>query len=837
MRWRSMMLFGATAALAAAFVFVAHRGAGPIPPLGDLLDPADGLYRTARSTAAPSPDALPIDALNEPVTVVRDHRHVPHIFAENDRDAIITLGYVTAQDRLFQMDFIPRVASGRLAEAFGQGSVSTDQFLRQTGMDWGARRNLQAIREESGIEWDVVQWYVAGVNAYLDKLDPADWPFEFRLLGYAPDRYTPLQVMRVLQYMTYDLTYGSDDADYALLRKELGDEAFEQLYPRHHDLYVPIIPPEQQIVPGGSASRRSPSLGSSSSARSGEVTTAARAAWAERRAKQRTLSGTAAEGYRPGKGSNNWAVNSDRSTTGDPILAGDMHLSLSLPAIWYEAHLVTPTMNTYGVTVPGAPLPVEAFNDHIGWAFTNTGADQIDHLALEVDAARTQYRYEGGWRDLERVPDTIQVKDSAPVVDTLYYAHHGPVTFGSRAHDGGAVASRWVAHRRSRTLRALWEMNHAHDLASFEGALRYWDTPMQNILYGGTDGHIAIRSTGHLPVRRAGHGAGLLDGSTDRFDWVGRVPFDSLPYARDPAQGFLSSSNQRPTGPNYPYYLKWDWSDSYRSLRLDELLRDKASHSVDDLKQYQADVRAVQPDLFVPLLEAVGELSPRADTLRQMLTQWNGETTTDRPEPLVMDVFLNRLRALAWDEPVFRNLPAPEDVQLVGLLRDNPTSIWLDITATDQREGGDDLLGRALQATVDTLSARHQWSPTAWTWGDHHSVLFRHLTQNRQLEPLWRGPYPYPGFEATVSPARGRTATHSASWRVVVDFSTAPPTGYGVYPGGQSGNPFDPSLYDGHLDTYLQFEHYRLLNPSDLAAFPPEAVSERVSFAPSASTF
>jgi penicillin amidase len=202
-----------------------------------------------------------------------------------------------------------------------------------------------------------------------------------------------------------------------------------------------------------------------------------------------------------------------------------------------------------------------------------------------------------------------------------------------------------------------------------------------------------------------------------------------------------------------------------------------------------------------------------------------------------MDVFLNRLRALAWDEPVFRNLPAPEDVQLVGLLRDNPTSIWLDITTTDQREGGDDLLGRALQATVDTLSARHQWSPTAWTWGDHHSVLFRHLTQNRQLEPLWRGPYPYPGFEATVSPARGRTATHSASWRVVVDFSTAPPTGYGVYPGGQSGNPFDPSLYDGHLDTYLQFGHYRLLNPSDLAAFPPEAVSERVSFAPSASTF
>ena len=831
MQWRSITFFVVTVALSAGLIAVTQQGVGSLPPLGTLLDPLDGLYRTARATAASSPDTRPIDALEAGVTVVRDRRHVPHIFAESDRDAIIALGYVTAQDRLFQMDFIPRVASGRLAEAFGSGSVGADRFLRQTGMDWGARRNLAAIREEDGIEWDVVQWYVAGVNAYLDQLAPEDWPFEFRLLGYRPDRYSPLQVMRVLQYMTYDLTYGSDDADYALLRERLGEDAFNRLYPRHHDLYVPIIPPEQQLTADGS------DVSSTQPARpDGGIPEAAREAWQARLAMQRTLQGTAAEGYRPGKGSNNWAVNGARSATGKPILAGDMHLSLSLPAIWYEAHLVTPTMNTYGVTVPGAPLPVEAFNRHVGWAFTNTGVDQIDHLALEVDSTQTRYRYAGGWRNLEWVPDTIRVKGSAPVVDTLYYAHQGPVTFGNRSNDGGAIATRWVAHRRSRTLRALWGMNHAHDLESFEAALRYWDTPMQNILYGGIDRHIAIRSTGHLPVRRAGHGAGLLDGSTDRFDWVGRVPFDSLPHARDPAQGFLTSSNQRPTGPEYPYYLKWDWGDSYRSLRLDDILRGKPSHSVDDLKRYQSDVRAVQPALFVPLLGTVGELSPRADTLRQMLARWEGATTTDRPEPLIMDVFLDRLRALAWDEPVFSNLPDPEDVQLLGLLQDEPTSTWLDITTTPERESGEDLLGHALQATADTLAARHGWRPPNWRWGDHHSVLFRHLTQNRQLEPLWRGPFPYPGFEATVSPARGRTATHSASWRVVIDFSTSPPTGYGVYPGGQSGNPFDPALYDGHIDTYLQFEHYRLLNPSQPADFALDAVESTVDLVPGPSS-
>lgn len=827
---RSVLSVVGSVVLAVALLVGLREGLGPVPALGPLLDPADGLYQTARTAMHPPPDRLSLPALDSTVTVVRDARHVPHIFAASDRDAVIALGYVTAQDRLFQMDFIPRVASGRLAEAFGPGSVAADQFLRSTGMDWGARRNLEAVRAEGGIEWDLMQWYSAGVNAYLDQLDPEDLPMEFRLLGYEPDRYSPLQITRVLQYMTYDLTYGTDEATYGLLRDALSDAEFERLYPRHHDLHVPIIPPAQQLrstTPAGTASageavRRTPPAAWQDA--QGALLAHAQA--------HRALQGTAAEGYRPGKGSNNWAVHEARSATGAPILAGDMHLSLSLPAIWYEAHLVTPRMNSYGVTVPGAPMLVEAFNDHVGWAFTNTGADQIDHLALAVDSARTQYQYNGGWRDLEVVVDTIFVKEAEPVRDTLYYAHHGPVLFDRRANPDGAVAIRWVAHERSRTLRALWGMNHARDLASFEAALRFWDTPMQNILYAGTDGHIAIRSTGFLPVRRAGRGDGLLDGSTDRFDWVGRVPFDSLPYARDPAAGFLTSSNQRPSGPAYPYYLKRDWGDGYRSLRLDSLLRSQPTHTVADLKRYQSDVEAVQRDVFVPLLRSLDALSPRADTLRQLLGRWNGVTTIDRPEPLVLDVFLARLRALAWDEEVFSNLPDPEDAQLVTLLTTDPDAPWLDIQATAPRETASGLLRHALEATADTLAARYGWDPAQWRWGDHHTVLFRHLTQSAPLRPLWRGPYAYPGFEATVSPARGRTATHSASWRVVVDFSAQPPVGYGVYPGGQSGNPFHPTHYDGHLDTYLNFEHYRLLKPAAPQDLPAEQVASRTAFTP-----
>ena len=804
-----------------------------VPPVGTLLDPHDGLYRTARQTLATTDTTRrSVSGLDGPVRIVRDDRSVPHIFASSDRDAVIALGYVAAQDRLFQLDFIPRVASGRLSEAFGPAAIERDRFLRRTGMEWGARNNLERIRENAGIEWDLIRWYARGVNAYLDRLQPADLPIEFRLLGYEPDRYTPLQALRFLQYMTFDLTYGTDDSRYALLKQMLPEEDYRMLFPREAiGLSVPIIPSGADASPPASAG---PAVGDArmpqENGRSGNPgTPAALAALQKHDRMLASLEGTALEGFREGKGSNNWAVAPARSETGAPLLAGDMHLGLSLPPIWYEAHLVTPSMNTYGLTIPGAPMLIEAYTDDIGWTFTNTGADQIDHYALELDASGTRYRFEGEWRDLRREIDTIRVNGGAPVVDTLSYSHHGPVTFPDppaldTLDRPGAVARRWVAHDSSRTLRALWEMNHASNLEEFESALRYWDTPMQNILYAGRDGHIAIRSTGTLPIRRAGHGRGLLDGTTDRFAWTGRVPFDQLPASTDPAQGYLTSSNQKPTPAADTTYLGHNWPAGWRSLRLDSLLRRPSAHDVQDFMRYQADVDVQQRDVFVPLLRTVSGLSPRADTLRRMLRAWEGEAAVDRPEPLVLDVFLDRLRDLAWDERVFTVGLRPEDPAFVRLLRENPSSKWFDIQSTDAREGAEALLRRALEATADTLAARHGWDRRAWRWGDHHTVVFRHLTRSAALEPFWRGPLEYPGFSSTVSPAGGRRATHSASQRLIVDFSETPPHAYGVVPGGQSGNPLHPTSYDGQIAPYVNFEYFDLLKPDTPGALSPEQV-------------
>lgn len=813
-RWAPVVLL---ALVSAALLYVLSHRVGGIPPLGTLLDPADGLYRTARQALPPAEATLTLPGLEAPVTVVRDDRGVPHVFAASDHDAIRALGYVTAQDRLFQMDFIARVASGQMAAAFGPSAVDADRFLRSTGMEWGAQRNLDRIRTEGGLEWTMLQAYTEGANAYVRTLDEADLPLEFRLLGYRPLPVTPLHPVRLLQYMAYDLTFYSDDAAYGALRERLSAEDYALLYPRYATgLFVPIIPP--------SASGPTADTGTAPGARRPR----GGAALAGLLAQQERLRGTAAEGFVPGKGSNNWAVTGARSTTGAPALAGDPHLGLSLPAVWYEAHLVTPTMNTYGVTIPGTPLPVMAFNDHVAWALTNTGADQIDHYALELDADGTRYRLDGRWEPLRVAVDTIAVNGGAPVPDTVRFAQWGPVVEGD---DGSAVALRWVAHDTSRTLRALWGMNRARSAADVEAALRYWDTPMQNVLYATTEGAVAIRSTGYLPVRGEGTGVGLLDGTTTADAWTGRVPFDALPHAANPAQGYLASANQQPTDSTYAFYLGHDWFDGYRSMRIDTLLQRKALHSPDDLARYQSDVVAVQRDVFVPLVDTLAGLSPAADSLRRLFGAWDGRTTVDRSEPLPFALFLSTLRDLAWDEEAFADVPDPEDAQLLRLLTERPRSRWLDVQATAEREDGAALLRAALEATADSVAATYGDDPAGWRWGDHHQVVFRHLTQSDALAALGRGPVAFPGFEDTLTPGGSRPTTHTASWRVVVDFSGPVPAGRGVYPGGQSGNPFSP-LYDLHLPVYLASQYYDLSRPRTPDEMVAPHVLSRTTFEP-----
>ncbi|MBX2819649.1 MAG: penicillin acylase family protein [Rhodothermaceae bacterium] len=805
--------------LSAAYIFILSNSFGSVPPLGSLFDPSEGVYALARNAHHTGDDRIVLGGQTDSVTVVRDHRGVPHIFSENTFDAITALGYVVAQDRLFQLDFIPRVAAGRLSEILGSSMVETDRFLRETGMEWGAQKNYERIKEEKGIELDVVQAYVRGINAYISSMKKKELPLEFRLLNYEPEYYTELHVIRILQYMTFDLTYRTSDPVYAELNEKLGSESFKELYPVFADLFIPIIPEKGGLLP---PQEKRPVYTSTEHSLA-ENTKGILRGLHEQHA---SLRGTLYEGYIEGKGSNNWAVGPPRSQNGSVVLAGDMHLSLWLPSIWYEAHISTPELNTYGVTIPGAPLPVEAFNNTLGWAFTNSGTDQIDYVALTLDETGNKYLYEGVYRELEVVSDTIKVKGADPVIENRYFSRWGPTIKDEK----GAVSIQWVAHGTSRTLRAQWEMNHAKTMHEFQQALTYWDTPMQNIIYGDIEGNIAIRSTGVLPVRQDGFGVGVLNGSSAAAKWVDRVSFDEVPYSFNPPQGFLTSTNQQPADSTYLHYQGYDWGPGYRSLRIDALLRGKEKHTVEDIKRYQSDVYVVQRDLFVPLLEELEALSDKAEELRTILTNWEGISDVDRVEPLLFDHFLDNLNALTWDEAVFNEHRRPKEDRLYALLTGNVSPVWLDMQDTDAVDEAEDVLKRALEETVIQITDTYGWDKSNWLWGKHHKVVFKHYTRSEALRALWKGPFAFPGFTATLSPASNRETTHSASWRVVVDFSTSPPVGYGVYPGGQSGNPFSTN-YDAHIQTYLDFDYFELLNPTSLDDLPEQEKSSSVVFA------
>ena len=865
-----LLLVAVAAALLAVLL-----GGGTGVPIGAWLDPVDGVYRTARLGVHPAQAEARVDGLGASVQLVRDSRGVPHIFADKLADASAALGYAVAQDRLFQLDFQPRVAAGRLAEVFGPDQVETDRYLRRTGMAWAARRDAERIRAEGGPELELATAFAAGVNAYLATLRPADYPIEMRLLGYAPEPWSLEKTLLLQQLLHFDLTFNSDKASYGPLEEALGDQ-YDVLYPTPGPFYVPILPDSPAKPPAAIAQidttaptqgrvrrryRPLPTLGDPSVAPAlpellptrplplprGLDTLGTSSTDLQMPADPLRLVAAAIRGGEhplvtvgyewEGKGSNSWAVFGTRSATGQPILANDMHLRLSLPSIWYEAHLVTPEANVYGVTFPGAPLPIAAFTDYVAWGFTNTGADQIDHYRLTLDAARSRYRHDGRWRSLELVPDTIFVAGEEAVLDTLRFTHWGPMLF-----EDEPVAIRWTAHEPNRALRALHGMTTAHSAAAFETALRDWDGPMQNVLYATSDGDVRIRTTGLLPIRAGGTGAGLLRsgsaagdstaedsaaedstaGDSAAGDWTGFVPFDEMPAADTPPRGYLFSANQPPAGPDFPYYLGHDWRAAYRSLRIDSLMRGSERHRASDLRRYQADVHAVQSRLFGPLLARLDGLDERTEALRDLLVAWDGEASLERNEPLAFMLFLDALEEAVWDEwdemdraapPGLAPLPRPSQPALYNLLATDPASRWFDVASTAAPESADDLLRQALTAAGDSLRRRYGADPDSWRWGAHHTVEFQHLTRSDRLAALWRGPFPFPGFEDTVSPGGGMTTRHSASWRVVVDFADGEPRAQGVYPGGQSGNPFSAN-YDLHLPVYLANGYYDLERPA-----------------------
>jgi penicillin amidase len=800
MRWLAIPI-------ATALLYAGARRVGPAPPLGPFIDPVHGVWALGRDPRPTDGSRAVIAGLDDSVRIVYDDRDVPHIFAANELDAYRALGYVVARDRLFQLEIQTRAAAGTLTELVGAVAVPWDREPRELGMPRAAELKFASIDSaDPGLA--AMHAYADGVNAWIDQMPASALPIEFRLLGARPARWQAVNTVHLLNRMGLTLAHSRHELVKLQARARVGAAAADALFPIVSPIQEPIQPapgPRPRFV-----TRAIPPPGRPDSAAS--VAAAGAAALFAGIDGPSRESGDAA-------GSNNWAVMPARSASGHALLAGDPHLELTLPSIWYEVHLVVPgTLDVYGVTIPGAPAVVIGFNRDIAWTFTNSDADVVDWYAETVDDPRTpaRYRLDGEWVPVEsRIERYLDHRGNVLASDTLRFTHRGPLR---------KVGDRWMSFRwtvleaTTNETRAFVDGMRAASVSEWLALTAPHPSPAQNALVADRAGSIAIRSTGWFPLRPGdGRGDVIRDGSVTASDWIGRWPLERYPQSTDPAQGYLASANQQPIDPQVDAsYLAADWFPPWRAMRINALLRADSAATPDAFRRYQTDPGSARADHFVPyfLAAARGRSGgSRVARAASLLAEWDRRYVVDNERAVLFEYAMAELGTLVWDE--LGEGPRPNDAIIASLL-DDPASTWWDVRSTPVSEQRDDVLVLSLDRALARAERLHG-DPRAggWRWSVLRRANIRHVLDIGSLSPA---PVPVQGGTSTLNPSSGN-GRWGASWRMVVELGPEV-RGWGIYPGGQSGNPISVRSRDrigrwaaGELDT-LRFPQ----SPIDLGA-------------------
>ena len=793
------------------------RGVAGLPGVGGLLEPVGGVWGAAGTAELPDSAAAQIAGLSEPVTVLYDDRGVPHIFAATEVDAYRALGYVVARDRLFQLDLQTRAAAGTLTEIIGPLALGADQEMRRLGLPAAAERKLAALHPESdGAR--MADAYADGVNAYLTTLSPAEYPIEYRVLGAAPARWEAINSLHLFNRMGYILAMSNTELRRERAAALVGRAAAEALFPSNSAIQEPIQPNGRGV----------PHIAVPPLPPPGPADSAARLAAAALPAHVPTMTGVTADVPGDALGSNNWAVAPARSASGHALLAGDPHLELSLPSIWYEAHLVVPgRLDVYGVTIPGAPAIVIGFNRDVAWTFTNTESDVLDYWIEEVDdaAAPSAYRLDGEWRPLTmRIEEYRGTGGELLATDTVRSTHRGPL----RRIGEQWLSMRWTVLEPVVESERFLYAARARSVPEWMEAMAAYRAPAQNMLVADRAGSIGIRSTGWFPIRGAGAtGAGLHDGSTSETDWTGYWPLEAYPQAVNPTQGFLASANQQPVDPAAnPRYLGASWYPPWRALRINALLRADSSVTPDDMRRFQTDPGSPRADAFVPRILAVASAS-QSDSVRRaaaLLAEWPRTYTVDDQRAILFEYVMSELADAAWDELAVdpeqgaRGPGMPGDLALLALLDDSSSAWWdrRDSPAVERRE--EIVAGSLTRALARAIDEHGEPEAGGWAWSGVRNANIAHLLRI----PDWsaRG-VPVQGGPSTLSPLSG-SGGFGPSWRMVVELGPEL-RAWGIYPGGQSGHPAS-SRYRDRVERWSQ----GLLDTLRVPRAPDALARERV---------
>ncbi|MBL7092655.1 penicillin acylase family protein [candidate division KSB1 bacterium] len=809
-----------------------------IPPLAQLFDPINGVWKNARQTEHPKEKLVKLEGLSGEVKIIRDKRGVPHIFAENDEDLAFAFGYVQAQDRLWQMDIGWRDAAGRTSEIFGKSTLRKDISKHKYGLIKAAKKSYEAMKSYD--EFKELEAYVKGINTFISSVRKSDLPLEFKLFNYEPEQWQVLNCFQFVKSMTWRLSSGPWHSNDEKIREKIGDEAFNELFSPVEPYFLPIIPEQGGLPPkdreiygksNASINSRSnfiqPVLNTESNVNISLLSNDP----SETNSMSQTLDEPMYSAQLnfwdsppKGLGSNNWVIDSEKSATGRPILAYDPHVWLSLPSIWYEAHLVSPKRDVYGIALLASPYIIFGFNRYISWGGTTLMADVVDCYSEKFDSTHQNYQYKGQWYPIIRDTVFFKVRGEKDTKQVFESTGHGPLV----ELRNGKVALKWVGHEGTEELLAFSRLNRAKNYNEFVEALSHYHVSAQNFAYADIYGNIAMWCAGRFPIRKNGDGRYSVDGSSGENEWLGFVPFEKLPHSVNPPQHYLLSANQVPVGPDYEYNIGSSWEPCYRARRINQLLSSKEKISFEDMQQFQGDIVDLRAQRLLPAIlsagERLGKDNPDVQKVLSYFRGWDGSVDKELAAPLIFRTFLSSYDQAIWNDELGTRRRRAKTAVLERLTLEDPRSVWFDDQRTDRIETRDEII---LKSLIETLQILHKYvsvDSTQWKWGLHNKIHINHLSH---LKGLGFPPFPNNGNNNTISMMGGTVAP---LWRLVVEMAEDGRR-VGVYPGGQSGNPASPH-YDEGIIPWANHQYFELNMPKSAEEIPENQVESVLNLKP-----
>jgi len=760
-------------------------------PLGKLLSPQNGLWQNAEPVNQDYSANLSFPQLKGKVTVCFDERLVPHVFAEQDNDAYFVQGYLHAKFRLWQMEFQTYAAAGRISEIIGEKGVDFDRDKRRLGMVFAAENTLKEV-EKDPVSLAECDHYTAGVNAYIESLNESSLPLEYKLLGYYPEQWTNLKTALFLKYMALDLAGYEEDFEMTNAKSIFSSGNFDKIYPVIMDSLDPVVPKGTAFAKPAielkiPASADSLYFGKKDSANIQE------------------------QKPNPNNGSNNWAVNGKKTKSGSPILCNDPHLGLNLPSLWYEMQISTPNFNAYGATFPGAPAVIIGFNDSCAFGFTNAERDVRDYYEIKFkDDSRKEYWFNNEWRKTTFRIEHIKIKGSQDYLDTVAYTNIGPVMYdktfnGTRSTSNKNYAVRWKAHDPSNELKMFTLLDKAKNYNDYYEAIKYLHTPGQNCIFACKNGDIAIWDQGEFPAKWYRQGDFVMPGTDSSYLWEGMIPQDENPHQINPERNFVSSANQMPADTTYPYYLGGSYPP-FRGLEINKRLNGMENITPQDMMKLQTDNYNVFGEMALPVLVnnmEVDKLNADGKKYFDILKNWNHSNDVNSKGATLFVVTWDSLETTVWADEFEKSglkLMWPHQSTLFDDIQKYPNFSYFDNINTPQIETlPDDVTAAFKKAVVRIKEAEKNGKGE---WGKYKDTKVLHLAR---LEALSQFHLPIGGGTNTINAAN---AQHGPSWRMIV--SLTPQTeAYGIYPGGQSGNP-GSKFYDNFVDNWALGKYYSL---------------------------